>query len=228
MGFLYEARGSDSPYLESVTRGRSEGYGSVIRPAESHWHMVLATYQGETRLLVVGPWTTAGHVTFVEGVELLWIKFRLGAFMPHLPTRNFLDSETPLPGASRRSFWLHSSTWQFPNFENVETFIDRLARAGTLARDPLVGPVLRGHPIESPERTVRHRFLRATGLNQGQIRQMKRAQQAADLLRNGVPILDTIYQLGYCDQPHLTRALKQWVGHTPGELARLSRSCQLA
>lgn len=228
MGFLFEARGSDSPYLESVTRGRTEGHGSVIRPAESHWHMVLATYQGETRLLVVGPWTRASQVAFVEDVELLWIKFALGAFMPHLPTRNFLDSETPLPGASRHSFWLHSSTWQFPDFENVETFVDRLAQAGTLARDQMVAPALEGRPIEAPERTVRHRFLRATGLSQVQIRQMERAQQAADRLRNGASIPDTIFTLGYCDQPHLTRALKQWVGHTPGELVSLSRFCRPA
>ena len=223
MGFLYEARASDSPYLESVTRGRTEGHGSVIRPAERHWHMVLATYQGETRLLVVGPWTAAGHVSFVEGVELLWIKFALGAFMPHMPTKNILDSETPLPGAACHSFWLDSSTWQFPDFENVETFVDRLARTGTLTRDPMIAPVLRGRLHGAAERTVRHRFLRATGLSQGQLRQMERAQHAADLLRNGATISDTIYTLGYCDQPHLTRALKHWVGYTPAQLVRLSQ-----
>jgi hypothetical protein len=36
MGFRSEARESDSPYIETVTRGWTEDSGSVIRPAESH------------------------------------------------------------------------------------------------------------------------------------------------------------------------------------------------
>ena len=29
--------------------------------------------------------------------EILWIKFKLGTFMPDLPARNFMDVETALP-----------------------------------------------------------------------------------------------------------------------------------
>ena len=41
MGFIYEERPSDSPYVELVTRGRTAGDGTTIRPAECHWHMVF-------------------------------------------------------------------------------------------------------------------------------------------------------------------------------------------
>ena len=91
--------------------------------------------------------------------------------------------------------------------------------------DPLVNAVLQDQPQAISERTVRHRFLQATGLTQSHIRQNERAQQAAALLRKGVPILDTVYEAGYFDQPHLTRALKQWVGYTPGQLFQSSRPC---
>ncbi|MEZ4683764.1 MAG: helix-turn-helix domain-containing protein, partial [Caldilineaceae bacterium] len=67
-------------------------------------------------------------------------------------------------------------------------------------------------------RTIRHRFQRATGLSPKQIQQMMRAQQAAALLQQGASILDTIYKAGYYDQPHLTRALRQWVGYTPSQI----------
>ena len=40
------------------------------------------------------------------------------------------------------------------------------------------------------------------------------------LLRQGVPILDTVHEAGYFDQPHLTRALKTLVGATPAEISR--------
>jgi hypothetical protein len=43
----------------------------------------------------------------------------------------------------------------------------------------------------------------------------------AALLRHGVSILDTTYELGYLDQPHLTRSLKPWIGHTPAQIANV-------
>ena len=224
MSILYEERLSDSPYVETITRGRTASDGSTIRPAESHWHMVFVRQDDSLRSLVVGPWTTAGVVSYTKGAELLWIKFRLGTFMPHLPTRDFLDTETLLPEATSRSFWLHGSAWQFPDYENVETFVDRLVRRDVLVRDPAVDAVLQGHPQAMASRTVRHRFLRATGLPQSHIQQIERAQRAAALLRQGTSILDAVDEAGYFDQPHLTRALKQWVGHTPAQIARMSAS----
>jgi diadenosine tetraphosphatase ApaH/serine/threonine PP2A family protein phosphatase len=220
MGFVAEGRLSDSPYVETVTRGHTVGAGVIIRPAESHWHMVLVRRQGTTRLLAVGPKSTAGIVPYGDDVELLWIKFRLGVFMPHLPTRDLLDAETPLPGAAAHSFWLRGSAWQFPDFENADTFVARLVRDGALARDPVVSASLGGESQAWAPRTVRQRFLRATGLTQRHIQQLERARRAEDLLRRGVSILDTVYEAGYCDQPHLTKSLKHWIGHTPAQLLR--------
>jgi methylphosphotriester-DNA--protein-cysteine methyltransferase len=148
--------------------------------------------------------------------------------MPHLPVRDFLDIETTLPGASSRSFWLNGSAWQFPDYENVETFIDRLVREDVLVRDPVVDEALQGHLKAIPARTVRQRFLRATGLSHGHIYQIERARQAAALLQRGVPILDTVFEAGYYDQPHLTRSLQRWIGQTPAQILRSSRPDKLA
>lgn len=242
MSIIYEERGSDSPYIETVTRGWMASDGMAIRPAECCWHMVFAKVQGVVRPMVVGPLTCSGVVTYGAGAELLWIRFKLGAFMPHLPAKATLDMETVLPVGAGRSFWLKGSTWQYPDFENVETFASRLAREGTLVVDRVVQEALavgreergawsveRGARreergvwgVEVAERTVRHRFLRATGLTQSHIRQVERAQRAAELLRQGVSILDTVYELGYFDQPHLTRSLKRFVGYTPAQIAQL-------
>jgi hypothetical protein len=225
MSFVFEARPSDSPFVETITRGRTTGDGSSIRPAEVHWHLVLTRYHGQAQLIVVGPWTNAGSVSYSADAKVLWIKLKLGTFMPHLPTRDFRDTETILPGAASQSFWLKGSAWQFPDFENVETFINRLAREEVLARDPLVAEVLQGHPQKTVSpRTVRHRFLRTTGLTQSHIYQVERAQQAAALLQRGVSILDTVFEAGYFDQPHLTRSLRQWVGHTPAQIIQMSEA----
>lgn len=215
MSIFYQERTSDSPYIETIMFGQTVSDGSAIRPAESGWHMVFVRHIGRLQSLVVGPWTAAGTTNWAKGSEILWIKFKLGSYMPPLPTRDFMDSEIYLPDASSKSFWLNHSVWQYPNYENAETFIDRLVRKGLLERDLVVSAALQGQTPEMSLRTVRHHFLRATGMTQSTIHQFERAKKAAALLRQGVSILDTVDEAGYFDQSHLTRALKHFFGHTP-------------
>lgn len=223
MSLTYEERLSDSPYVETITHGWTSNAGSSIRPAEMNWHMVLVRVNGSFRSIVVGPWANAGVASWGEGAEIIWIRFKLGTFMPHMPTRKFLDTELILPEAAGKSFWLKSSAWQLPNYENVDTFIDRLAHDELLVQDPVVRASLQYQLPETPSRTVRHRFLQATGLTQTYIRQIERAQQAEAFLRQGKSILDTVFEAGYFDQPHLTRSLKQFIGYTPAQIVRMSQ-----
>lgn len=234
MDIVFEERPSDSPYVETVTHGWTTRSGSTIRPSECHWHMVFVRVKGSAIPIVTGPLRTSGIVHYGEGAEILWIKFKLGTYLPHLPIRSLLDSETPLPqAAGKTSFWLKGSAWQFPDHENVETFVSRLIREDILIRDPLVNAVLSDHALSGqalsgqapaiPPRTMRHRFLQATGLTQGHIRQAERAQQAAALLRQGTSILDTVFEAGYYDQPHLTRSLKQFIGYTPAQIVQMTQ-----
>lgn len=223
MSILHEQRLSDSPYVETVTQGWTMGEGSTIRPSESSWHMVFVKEHGRTHRLVVGPLSTAGVASWGEGAEILWIKFKLGVFMPHLPVRDLLDSEKPLPEAASRSFWLKSAAWELPDFENADTFVNRLVRDEILVVDPVVDAMLQDQSVDISSRTMRHHFLRATGLTRSRISQMKQAQQATALLQQGMSILDTVHEAGYFDQSHLTRALKQFIGYTPAQIAQANQ-----
>jgi hypothetical protein len=78
---------SDSPYVETVTWGRTVSDGSAIRPAECSWHMVFVRVNGRVYPLVVGPLPTAGVASWGEGAEILWIKFKLGPSCPICPQR---------------------------------------------------------------------------------------------------------------------------------------------
>ncbi len=181
--------------------------------------MVFVKHMGGTRALVVGPWPTSGQAAWGEGAEILWIKFKLGTFMPHLPTKKYINTEISLPeAASTRRFWLKSAAREVPDFENVETFIEQLVHEEELVRDPVVQAALEDQLPQISARTLRHRFLQATGLTRNYIHQFERARQAEAFLRQGIPILDTVFQAGYFDQPHLTRALKQFIGHTPAQI----------
>jgi AraC-like DNA-binding protein len=113
---------------------------------------------------------------------------------------------------------LKGSAWRLPDYDNAEEFVRRLVREGVLDRDPIVAEVLRGASPDLSERTLQRRFVAATGLTRGAIRQIDRARQAAVLIQEGVPAQDVIHRLGYFDQPHLARSLTRYIGRTATQL----------
>jgi AraC-like DNA-binding protein len=95
----------------------------------------------------------------------------------------------------------------------------KLAREGLLVLDPVVESALRGRAQELSPRSVQRRVLRATGLTQATIRQIERAETAVALLEQGTSIAEVVRLARFADQAHLTRALKRFIGQTPGEVA---------
>jgi len=133
-----------------------------------------------------------------------------------------------LPQAMRSSFWLNGSTWEVPNYDNADTFVEWLVRDDLLVIDRAVLAALQGERADSTLRTLQRRFLQATGVTQGTIRQIERARYAALLLKQGVSIVDAVYEAGYFDQPHLTRSMKYFIGRTPADLLHDDGSEQLS
>ena len=219
MIFTFDERPSDSSFVERIWRTQSERAGSFSSVAMSHWEMVVTRYNGNTILTVRGPESKATplHVSLV-GAEFFGIRFKLGTLMPHLPASGLVDGDVNLPDASSKSFWLNGSAWQFPDYNNADTFIDRLVREGLLVRDLVVETALQGQLKDRSIRTARRHFLRTTGLTQSTILQIERARYATVLLQQGVSILDAVYEAGYFDQPHLTRSLKYFIGQTPAQI----------
>ncbi len=218
MLFDFEERLSDSPFVERVWRALSERAGTFASVAVSHCEMVVMRYKGKTTLTVRGPETRATSADCPADGEWFGVIFKLGTFMPHLPASQLVDRAVDLPDATRKSFWLNGSAWQFPDYEHADTFVARLVRKGLLAHDSVVADALRHHRQALSPRTVQRHFLRATGLTRASIRQIERARWATMLLEGGVSIPDVIECTGYADQPHLTRSLKRLVGRTPAEI----------
>jgi helix-turn-helix protein len=229
MLFDFEEGLSDSPFVERIWCAQTERTGDFLSVASSQWEMVVSTYQGETAITVRGPETkvTPMRVTLV-GAEFFGIIFKYGAFMPRFPVGALVDADLDLPDASSTSFWLNGSAWQFPNYENADTFVERLVKEDLLVCDPIIQPVLRGESQELSPRSIQRRFVQATGLTQGFIRKIERARHATILLQEGVSILDTVERAGYSDQAHLTRALKQLIGKTPAQIINKSEPEQMS
>jgi AraC-like DNA-binding protein len=221
MRFTSEVRASDSSFVEMIWRTQSEGSGSFLSSAAIHWDMLVMTYQGKTTFTVQGPETKATRTSLPSEAEWVGITFKLGTFMPDLLPMRLVDQhDVTLPEASCKSFWLDSATWELPTYENADTFVNRLVRAGLLMRDPLVDDVMQNYPLDLSPRALQYRFRRATGMTHKTVQQIERARQAATLLEQGCPILDTAYQFGYFDQSHLTNSLRRYMGQTPAQILR--------
>jgi AraC-like DNA-binding protein len=219
MFLTFNERPSDSPFVERIWRSRSHSAGVFLSVAASHFEIAVTRHNGKSFLTVRGPETSATQADCPGGGEWLGIRFKLGTFMPaflpgHLKDRH----DVTLPVATSQSFWLNGSAWEYPDFENADTFVARLVRKGIIVRDAGVEAALQGQAGRLPIRSIQRHFLRATGISHRAARQIERARYATTLLKRGVSILDTVHEAGYFDQAHLNRAVKILIGQTPLEI----------
>jgi len=183
--------------------------------------MVVTRLQGKTCLTVRGPETKATLADCPAEGEWFGVLFKLGTYMPLLRSGNLRDrKDVTLPGATGRSFWLAGSAWEFPTYENMETFVSRLVRSGLVREDCTATAAIHGEAQNVTTRTEQRRVLQVTGLSRGTIYQIERARKAVSRLKQGVAILDVVYELGYYDQAHLTRSLQRFVGQSPARAAQ--------
>lgn len=205
MFLRFDDRPSDSPFVERVWRSHSERAGTFLSIASSHWEMVVTRHHSKTTLTVRGPETQAAAVDCPAEGEWLGIRFKLGTFMPQLPARNLRDhKDVTLTEATDRSFWLNGSAWEYPDFENAETFVNRLVHDELIVVDLPVDVALQGQRQELSIRSAQRHFLRTTGMTHSTIRQIERARYATNLLKEGASVLDTVHKAGYFDQAHLS------------------------
>lgn len=217
--FNLDIRPSGSPFAREIWHARSEDDGSFISVAASHWEMVITTHHDKRATVTVrGPETVATPMSYTAGGEWYGIRFKPGVLIPLLRMRDLVDRSVNLPPAGSRSFWLHGAAWPIPEYEHADAFIDRLERDGLLVRDPVVEEALLGHPPVVSVRSVQRRFAQTTGLTLSTVRQIDRARHAMTLLQQGRSILDTVFEAGYYDQAHLTRAMNRWLGQTPARI----------
>jgi hypothetical protein len=218
VALLFENRPSDSPWVETVWTCTSDHVTEMTSVAAASWGLVFWEQQGRPFAAVSGPETQTGTAPVPEGATFVGIEFAVGTSLRSVPTPDLVDGGIELPDATRRAFWLDGVRWETPGPDDAEALVDRLVRTGAVVRDPLVTDVRRGHNPAVSARTVERRFRAATGLTQGAVRQIERARDASTLLAAGAPVADVVCKLDYFDEPHLTRALRRYVGRTARQL----------
>jgi hypothetical protein len=220
----FEDRPSDSPFIERVWTSRSSMAGEFLSIASPRCELVVSRVEGRSYMTLRGPETRMTTAACPANGEWIGIRLKVGSFLPRFPPSALLNRrDVTLPSAAARSFWLNGSAWEYPSFENAETFIARLAARGLLHRDDVVSAALDGEPTVPSRRSLQRHFARATGITPLAFRVIERARHATNLLLQGQPIVGVAHDAGYFDQPHLTRSLTSLIGQTPGDIARRTR-----
>ena len=215
----FEDRGSDHPFVEKVWRCHSERADSFLSVAANNFEMATTRLGGKSFLTLRGPETKATTMDCPAEGEWVCIRFKVGTFMPRFLRGSLLDhKDVTLPSATGRSFWLNGSALEYPDFENAETFVERLVKSGILSRDRVVVDTLLRRPTQLSLRSAQRHFLRSTGITYATFQQIKRARYATNLLREGASIFDVIVAAGYFDQAHLTRSFRHFIGETPAKI----------
>ena len=217
--FPIENRIEPSDFVERIWRTRSVPEKAMISVAVPHWQLVFVnSAHGPTSVFARGPETKASIVEIPQDADFLGIEFKLGTFIPALAIGTLVDIGRELDTVSRNRVNLAGSNWEIPNFENAADFVARLVRDGALVRDPIVEQTMLRQPVAITERSVQRRFLRATGVTYGTVRQIERAERTRALLAAGTSILEAVEIAGYSDQAHMTRSLQRFLGKTPGKV----------
>lgn len=220
MLIAFRHRESTSPFVERVWTSRSHDGGSFLSMAEGTIELVFTSLPGVSAATLRGPVSRGSVVQCPPDGAWLAIRFRLGTFLPGIPTEALMDHhnlELPiLPGGR---FWLADGAWEIPGYDNAEQLVARLAAAGVIARSHATDAATEGDVDWMSRRSVQRHFRRATGMTHSAWQQIERARLAAALLTSGRPVLDAAFDAGYFDQAHLTRSVKQLIGMTPARLA---------
>ena len=217
----FDDRESDSPFVERVWRGRSRTGGPFLSMAEGNIELVVTRLPGFLAVTLRGPVSRGSVIECPANGEWLAIRFRLGAYLPRIPTATLIDhQDVQLPVLPNGRFWLADMIWDLPTYDSAESFVARLSRAGIIARSHATDAAVEGDVDWMSRRSVQRHFRRVTGMTFGSYQQIQRARHAAALLTSGSSVLSATFDAGYFDQAHLTRAVKRLIGMTPARLVR--------
>lgn len=220
MSVAKDNRPSDSPLIQRVALRRYLGGEGDVAMPDGARDVVVIKQNNHVYVMLTGNITHPIPLDFPPGTEVMNIMLAPGASFgsSELTGPKMLNESLFLPAAAKGKVWVGSDVLEIPTFENAEGFVEKLVQNGLLHADQLVARLVEGNPMAASERTTQRRFLQATGLTYKYFTQIERAWKAASLLQMGQPALDVAFALGYTDQPHMIKSLKQILGQTPTQL----------
>ena len=215
MGFIYEAKMSQSPLVDFIWRTEDLTDGVYVASADARWDMIFTrSPEGKTRVLLCGPSFKAAQVPYFPGNKHIGICYKPWAIFTEIHITTMLNLTIALPMPSDDTFVMQDITWKMPTYENVDQFVAEQEKRGLLKADPIIRDVLENKPVDMSLRSVQRHFVKTLGMSPRRVRQINSARKAVKLLQQGKTLSEVAYDLGYADLPHMTRMLRRFTGYT--------------
>lgn len=218
-----EFRIDGSPHVEMVTLTRFETSGQTAMRPDGFWDVAILKSERGKKVLRTGLTTRTVYYAHDPGDEILSIAFRPSSFMPHMPSGTMVDIGILMETIGRDRMRIGDTVREIPTLDNVDVFIEWLARDETLVSDGIVASMIGGSPRAMSERSLQRHFRKTAGLTYKHFTMIQRAQRAVAMLQTGHTAADTAFALGYSDQAHMIHSLKRIMDATPGQIAKGAR-----
>lgn len=219
MSQIHKSRTSDNPYIDTIWKTQNLADGVYVATPDGSWDLIVGINQdGSKIMLLAGQATKPKEIPYQAGTGSVVISFAPGAYMPQYPADELLDNVVMLPGSDAEHFMLAGHTFAFPTFENGERLVEELVRLGILKNDYVVDGELRGAPKAMSPRGKQRHFVQTTGLTKKYLDQIKQAQRAVILLKQGKKPIEVASEVGYTDQPHMAKSLKKIMNSKPSKV----------
>lgn len=180
--------------------------------------IILVRSNDRTKIVLRGPETKPRNEHYMPGTTWVGIRLHPGVKLKNFPAQQYVDCSRSLPADSSGRFLFEGTLLHFPEFNNVEVLIERMCELGFISGNAL-GDQDSTKQEMSPKTYAR--FIKQnTGLSPYKLHQLQRMSKVFKLLQEGMPPATIASELGFADQAHLHRAVKQFFGHTPKELLR--------
>jgi hypothetical protein len=214
----WRERTSELESIASVWTGTASEITPRTVLADPCISIILVKSNDSAEVIIRGPETKPRSEILLPGYTWTGIRLQPGVQLKNFPTQHFTDSFRMLPADSNGRFQFEGTLLQFPDFNNAEQLIEQMHDLGYIS-----GKVFNSQefPKQGMSSKSYYRFIkRSTGLSPYKLHQLQRMAEAFHLLRQGVSPATVAAELGFADQAHLHRAVKQFLGHTPKELLR--------
>lgn len=214
----WKERSSELAAIDSVWTGIASEVTTRTVLADPCSSIILVKGGDSSRVILRGPETKPRGDILLPGYTWIGIRLKPGTQLKGFPVQQFTDKFRMLPADNSGHFEFEGTQLQFPDFEKVEQLIEHMHNLGYISGKVFdeQTPHKQGASTKSYSRHIK----RSTGLSPYKLHQLQRMAEALRLLRHGVPAAKVASELGFADQAHLTRATKQFLGHSPKELMK--------
>lgn len=181
--------------------------------------IILIQSPSSAEVIIRGPETKPRDEILLPDYAWTAIRLQPGIQVKNFPAEQFLDDFMTLPTGNDGQFQFEGAWLRFSSFNTAERLIEQMQSRGLISGEVVASKAnpRQGLSSKSYSRLVK----RTTGLSPYKLQQLRRIHEALSLLKQGIPAASVASELGFVDQAHLSRAAKQFLGHTPKEILQL-------